>query len=177
MNIIGKKKIVIAGDSLEEVKADLASLEALMRSGMTSGCGGQTGLAAQEGHAAMLEAKGWAPAVAVVAITPQMLTTPPKEEDWDEDEEEDWEEVEEEDWEEDFRCDFGNEAEEMVDMVLDIVRDLRNPKILASDLICCATDLLRAAVEYSSDEIDRAKMVERMLSSAETLRVDFAFAN
>ena len=175
-NIMNEKNIVIAGNTLEEVKADLAALEVLMRSGMTSGCGGQTELAALEGHAAMLEVKGRTPACVMVALTPQMPAAFSEEKGWDEEEEEDWDEEEEEDWDEDFRRDFGNEAEEMVEMVLGAVESLEEPEVLASDLVLCATDLLRAAIDYSVDEISRGEMLECMLNSAEVLRQNFGSA-
>lgn len=167
-NIMNEKNIVIAGNTLEEVKADLAALEVLMRSGMTSGCGGQTELAALEGHAAMLEVKGRTPACVMVALTPQMPAAFSEEKGWDEEEEEDWDE--------DFRRDFGNEAEEMVEMVLGAVESLEEPEVLASDLVLCATDLLRAAIDYSVDEISRGEMLECMLNSAEVLRQNFGSA-
>ena len=166
-NIMNEKKIVIAGNTLEEVKADLAAMEALMRSGMTSGCGGQTALAAQEGHAAMLEAKGWTPAVAMVALTPQVSATSSEEEDWDEEEEEDWDEEDwdEEDWDESFRRNFSNEA----DIILDTVEVLNEPEVLAAQMIDFATEALRIGADCATGNISRGEFLDTMLDRLDEL--------
>lgn len=160
MNTIGRKNIVIAGNTLEEVKADLAALEVLMRSGATSGCGGQTELAALEGHAAMLETKGRTPACVMVALTPQMPATSP------EDEEEDWDE---EDWDESFHRNFGNEAKDMVGIILDTVEDLDEPEVLAAQMVDFATEALRIGADCATGNISRGDFLDTILDRLDEL--------
>ena len=175
MSIIGRKNIVIAGNTLEEVKADLASLETLMRSGMTSGCGGQTELAALEGRAAMVEINGWAPAGVMMAMdTPKVapasrlsVTLLEEEgEDWDEEEEEDWDE---EDWDKSFRRNFSNEAEDMVDIILDTVEVLDEPEVLTAQMIDFATEVLRIGADCATGNISRGEFLDTMLDRLDEL--------
>ena len=154
-NTMKSKKIVIAGDTLEEVKADLAAVEALMRSGHTCGCGGQTLQAATEGHAAMAEVHGWAYGG---SVEPDYTVTgaPSEEED-------------ERPWDECFYDNFNVEAKELVKTILSAVEELDEPEVLAKALVGCATDLLCAALEHSAEEISRGEMIDRMIHSADDL--------
>lgn len=82
MNATMKKNFVIAGNTIEEVEADLRALKAMVASGMTSGCGGQTAQAALEAQSAMRQVHGWAPGgVMVEAADPKPASPAPTIED------------------------------------------------------------------------------------------------
>lgn len=78
MNATMKKNFVIAGNTIAEVEADLRALKAMVASGMTSGCGGQTAQAALEAQSAMRQVHGWAPGgVMVEAADPKSVSPAP----------------------------------------------------------------------------------------------------